>query len=82
MVWLIAQGFNGEISGLLVFVLVIILIPVALVVNIFTLVLVRGSSMIKQLRSVQKQASQKATSSHRGGRVRVENLAEKEGRKS
>lgn len=49
-VWLISKGINGEIDGLLVFVLLIIAIPVIFFINIVTVVFVRGRSALQQIK--------------------------------
>ena len=53
LIWLIAQGLDGDIDGLLVFILVLILIPIFSAMNIVTIVLFKGRAFIKKLRNVQ-----------------------------
>ena len=54
LVWLIGQGIAGEISALLVFVLLFILIPAAIVVNLITVVAFQGHQALKMIRNLQK----------------------------
>jgi len=57
IVWLIGQGFAGEIDGLLTFVLVLILIPIAAVLNLISVVLVRGRKLLKEVHNMNSQQS-------------------------
>ena len=54
LVWLIGQGISGEVSGLLVFVLLFILIPAAMVLNLVTVITFQGHQALKMLRTMQK----------------------------
>ena len=45
---------SGEISGLLVFALLFILIPGAMVVNLLTVIIFQGKGTIKVIRQMQK----------------------------
>lgn len=60
LVWLIGQGISGEISILLVFVLLFILIPAAIVVNLLTVVLFQGQQAIQMMRQMQKAREQQS----------------------
>ncbi len=54
LIWLIGQGISGEMSILLVFVLLFILIPGAIVVNLMTVVAFQGHQALKVIRNAQK----------------------------
>ena len=54
LIWLIGQGISGEISALLVFILLFILIPVAMFLNVVTMVFFQGQQFMKQVREMQK----------------------------
>ncbi len=54
LVWLIGEGIQGNVSGLLVVLLVILLIPVALILNVITIVAMKGHVLFTVLRQVQK----------------------------
>lgn len=54
LIWLIGQGIAGEVSALLVFVLLFILIPVAIVANLVTVVAFQGHTVMKVVRQAQK----------------------------
>jgi len=58
LVWMIGQGISGEMSMLLVFVLLFILIPGAIVINLVTVVLFQGQQALKMMRQVQKAREQ------------------------
>ena len=53
LVWLIGQGMSGEISALLVFVLLFILIPLAMVLDLFTVIIFQGHTALKMIRNMQ-----------------------------
>ena len=55
LLWLILRGISGEIDGLLVFALLFILIPGAIVLNLITVVAFQGHSAIKMIRQMQKK---------------------------
>ena len=54
IIWLITQGIAGDVSMLLVFFLLFILIPGAIVVNIGTALAFQGHQAIKIMRDVQR----------------------------
>lgn len=54
LVWLIAQGMMGEVDGLLVFALLFILIPGAVVLNLITFVAFQGHEAMKIMRNMQR----------------------------
>jgi hypothetical protein len=54
LIWLIGQGIGGQIDALLVFALLFILIPGAMVLNLLTVVGFQGRAAIKMIRNVQK----------------------------
>ena len=60
LVWLIGQGISGEVSILLVFVLLFILIPLAIIINLVTIVLFQGQQALKMMRQVQKMRKEGA----------------------
>ena len=51
--WLIGRGISGEMDGLLVFVLVIILVPIGIFLNLLTIILFKGRQAIKMLKQMQ-----------------------------
>ena len=53
LIWLIVQGMNGEISAVLVFVLLFFLIPMAIIINLVTVAAFHGHAAIKMIRQVQ-----------------------------
>jgi len=58
--WLVGRGISGEMDGLLVFVLVIILIPLAITFNILTIVLFQGKAVLKRIRQAQTAQKQQS----------------------
>lgn len=54
IVWLVARGFSGEIDGLLVFVLLVLLMPLIIFINVLTIVLFKGRQFIKKVQQAQK----------------------------
>jgi hypothetical protein len=54
LLWLIALGIEGQISALLVFCLLFILIPGAIVLNLVTVIAFQGQAVFKVARNVQK----------------------------
>lgn len=55
LVWLIGQGISGEIGLLLVFVLLFILIPGAVVLNLITAVAFKGHETMQVIRQMQQK---------------------------
>ena len=55
LIWLIAQGMDGEISPVLVFILLFFLIPLSIILNLITLAVFHGHAAIKMIRQVQKR---------------------------
>lgn len=53
-VWLIVKGSNGEIDGLLVFVLIVISLPLIFIINVITLVALRGRTIMKQFKQATR----------------------------
>ena len=53
LVWLIGQGISGDMSILLVFVLLFILIPGAMVLNLVTVIAFQGHQAMKMVRNMQ-----------------------------
>ncbi len=54
LIWMIGQGISGEMDMLLVFVLLFILIPGAIVINLVTVIAFQGHQAIKMMRQMQK----------------------------
>lgn len=54
LIWLIAEGMQGDISGLLVFFLLFILIPLAMVMNLVTVIAFQGATIFRMARQVQR----------------------------
>ncbi len=54
LLWLIGKGMSGDIDVLLVFVLLFILIPGAVVLNLITLVAFQGHQALRVIRGMQK----------------------------
>ena len=54
LIWLIVEGMQGNISALLVFFLLFLLIPAAIVANLITVVAFQGHQAVKVIRQVQK----------------------------
>lgn len=59
IIWLISEGFEGAIDGLLVFFLLFILIPLAIFINVVTVVVINGRGVFKQIREAQKRSHKK-----------------------
>lgn len=55
LIWLIAQGMEGEISAVLVFILLFFLIPLAIIMNLVTVAAFHGHAAVKMIRQAQKR---------------------------
>lgn len=53
LIWFISLGISGSINILLMFLLLFILIPGAVVVNLITVILVQGRQVMKIMRDFQ-----------------------------
>jgi len=73
IVWLLVQAFDGNIGWLLTIVLLFILIPAAIIINIITVVAVKGSAFLKQVRNMQ-QAAPKSRKNKSKDRLKVDNV--------
>jgi type III secretory pathway component EscV len=81
ILYLVGNIFSGDIGWLLGFVLVVILVPLAVVVNLMTAFLVRGKQFADQFKQARQQAQSKASGqapkskTTKSGRVKVKNYA-------
>ena len=57
--WLIVKAFAGELDWLLAVVLVVIMAPIAVVLNIATIIVFNGRAVLKQFKNVQNRAQSK-----------------------
>lgn len=59
LVWFVAQGFAGNIDGFLVFFLLFILVPLAVIFNFATIVFFRGKDVFQTIKRAQQGAAKK-----------------------
>lgn len=71
--WLLGKAFSGDMGWLLVITLVIILVPLAGVINLITIALVRGRKLLKTVIEAQRDAADGKKSA---GRVEATNIAD------
>lgn len=57
ILWLFLHAIDDSFNGLLVFVIIAILIPLTVLLNVVTYVIVKGRSVIQQLRGLQNRRS-------------------------
>ena len=55
--WLLGKAFSGDMGWLLVVTLVIILVPLAGIINLITIAVVRGRAVLKTVIQAQKDAT-------------------------
>lgn len=60
IIWFIAQTLSGDVDGLLAFVLVVILVPLAAMINLVTVIGFRGYEVMKVFRGAQQRGKQQS----------------------
>lgn len=76
IIWLISQSFDGAIDGFLTFVLVVILVPVAIIMNLVTVLFSKGTVVMKQMKDMQNMGQKKQTVAAESSRQEAVNYAE------